>query len=290
MSDNFLSIGKKFSNLSSSKAVVLKIPYEMTTSFVSGCKDGPNSIINASAHVELYDEKYEVKPHIVGVSTQEVTGFTKNHDKNLRVIGNDFLKYYKKGKFVVGLGGEHSITIGIVNALSKVNKKFSIIQFDAHADLRSYYQKSHNSHACVMRRAMEKVPNAIQIGIRSIGEQEGSFIDRHKLNILWAYEMETMTSGEILERVFEAISNDDVYLTFDVDYFSLDIIRSTGTPEPGGPGWYKTLRVLEGIFKKYSVIGMDVVELIGNDEDATSAFSAALLVRKCLANKFFAKH
>ena len=110
---------------------------------------------------------------------------------------------------------------------------------------------------------------------------------KKKLNVLWAHEMESVSVDSILNEVFEKITTDDIYITFDVDYFPLDIVRSTGTPEPGGPGWYKTLDILEGLFKRYNVIGADVVELIGDTDDVPSFFAMALLVKKLLVYKFF---
>ena len=137
----FLSLGRKFTNQEKSKVAILSVPYEATTSFIRGCSKGPESIIETSSHVELFDEELKIKPHVVGISSHIVEELDNNHELNLKKIGNKFLDLYKKGKFVLSLGGEHSISIGIVNALSTVEKSISVIQFDAHADFRNYYQK-----------------------------------------------------------------------------------------------------------------------------------------------------
>ena len=145
------------------------------------------------------------------------------------------------------------------------------------------------SHACVMRNIFEFTSNIVQVGVRSLSQSEYNFARTHKINILWARDMEYLSTQQILERILNSLT-DRVYITFDVDYFSLDVISDTGTPEPGGPGWFKTLEILEGIFKHKEVIAMDVVELIGKQEDSFSAFSAALLIKKCLVYKFFRKN
>ena len=282
----FLSLGRKFINSEKSKAAILSVPYEATTSFIKGCSKGPESIIKASSHVELFDEELNTKPHVVGISSHIVENFNNNHELNLKKIGNKFLELYKKGKFVLSFGGEHSISIGIIDTLSTVEKKLSVIQFDAHADFRNYYQGSNYSHACTMRRIYEKVSSISQIGIRSLSNPEFNFVKKEKLNPIFAWEMESMGSQEIVERIRES-TVDNVYITFDVDYFSTEVIKDTGTPEPGGPSWYKTLRILKGIFECKNVVGMDIVELIGSYDSSYSSFSAALLARKCIGYKFF---
>jgi agmatinase len=287
---NFLSVGNKFKNLSNSKAVVLKVPYEMTTSYGLGSDKGPEAIVKASTYVELFDEELNVKPHTVGISTQQVTDFTSDHEKNLELIGKNYVKYLGKDRFVIALGGEHSITIGIVGELTKKVRDLSVVQFDAHTDLRNFYQKSNYSHACTMRRVYDMTPKIAQVGIRSFSESEFNFMKKKNLKPITAFDMENMKDDDLIDKTLGNLS-DNVYITFDVDYFALDIVSDTGTPEPGGPGWYKTLRLLRGIFEKKNVIGMDVVELVGrNDDDSSnvSAFSAALLVKKCITYKFFA--
>jgi len=282
----FLSLGRKFTNQEKSKAAILSVPYEATTSFIKGCSKGPESIIEASSHVELFDDELKIKPHVVGISSHIVGGLDNNHELNLKKIGNKFLDLYKKGKFVLSLGGEHSISIGIVDALSTTEKSISVIQFDAHADFRNYYQKSNFSHACTMRRIYEKVSSISQVGIRSLSNPEFNFMKKEKIEPIYAWEMETMDAESIIERVRRS-TGDNVYITFDVDYFSTEVIQDTGTPEPGGPGWYKTLKILKGIFECKNVVSMDIVELIGSDEPSSSSFSTALLARKCIGYKFF---
>lgn len=282
----FLSLGRKYTNLEKSKVAILSVPYEVTTSFIKGCSKGPESIIVASSHVELFDEELKVKPHVVGISSYTVGGFDNNHELNLKEIGSKFLDLYKKGKFVISLGGEHSISIGIVEALSTVQKNLSVIQFDAHSDLRNYYQKSNYSHACTMRRIYEKVSSVSQVGIRSLSNPEFNFMKKEKINPIFAWEMENMSSEEIVDRIKKS-TFENVYITFDVDYFSTEVIQDTGTPEPGGPGWYKTLKILKGIFECKNVVSMDIVELIGSDKPSYSSFSTALLARKCIGYRFF---
>lgn len=160
------------------------------------------------------------------------------------------------------------------------------MQFDAHADLRKYYGKSYLSHASVMRNILKFTSNIVQVGIRSLSEGEYNFARDQRLDILWAREMHCLSTSQILERILSSLTN-KVYITFDLDYFSLDVISDTGTPEPGGLGWFKTLDILEGVFKNTEVVGMDFVELISKQGYSSSAFSTALLIKKCLVYKFF---
>lgn len=283
---NFLDIPAKFDDLKTAKNVVLKIPYEQTVSYIEGAHRGPENLIEASAFVELFDEKFKVVPHLQGIATLEVEHLLGEHHENLLKIGENYLDYFSQEKFVIGVGGEHSVTIGILAKLyKKLGNTFSVLQFDAHTDLRQEFEGSEYSHACVMRRVSENLDNFVQVGIRSMCEEEYDFVESSAYtgNILFAQDIYEMSAEEIARHILSSLKHDAVYLTFDVDYFDLAVIRSTGTPEPGGPDWYKTLKILEIIFREKNVIGADVVELIGDEE--VSAFNAALLVKKLIVLK-----
>ncbi|HXK52448.1 MAG TPA: agmatinase [bacterium] len=279
-------MNKKYAQYKGSKACIISIPYEHTVSFMAGCDLGPSAVLHASANVELYDEELQFKPHIYGISHVDVADFSEDHDANLKYIGKEFLKHYKSGKFIVSVGGEHSITIGLLEGLKQVEEDVSIIQFDAHADLRSFYPPSKKSHACVMRRASEMFPNTLALGIRSMGEDAASYIKKNDYPILYAKDLFEMSDKEVQEYLSKVIRNKKVYITFDVDVFDASVVSLTGTPEPGGLGWYQTLRILKHIFKKYDVIAVDVVELIGRESPTKCAFNTALLIRKMLGYKF----
>lgn len=284
---DFLSIPKKFSDLHRAKNVILKIPYESAISYGGGCHLGPDAIVKASGYVELFDEEFNIKPHTSGISTESFSVFTEDHEQNLKKIGKEFVKYTQMGKFVIALGGEHSITIGIIQGLTKLYKNLSVIQFDAHADLRNYFQKSYYNHACTMRRVYEIVPRISSVGVRSFSESEFNFMRKKEINPISSRDVQNLPTAYILERMLDSIG-DDVYITFDIDYFSLALVRDTGTPEPGGPGWYKTLDILRSIFEHRNVVGMDVVELVGgkvNGSSDVSAFTTASLVKKCVVYK-----
>ncbi|MFZ5424745.1 MAG: agmatinase [Patescibacteria group bacterium] len=285
---DYLAIAKKFTNLGTAKSVILPIPYEATASYLSGSSKGPNSILEASAHVELFDEQLGYKPHVHGIHTAPpFSSYSADHEINLNMIGESYLKYFNMGKFVIALGGEHSVTIGILNEIAKKHK-FSLIQFDAHADLRNYYQGSYFSHACVARRALDVVSSVYQLGIRSMSEPEYKFLKSSKgsdkVKVTFAQDLQEIDTTVVLEELVD-FTLDDVYITFDVDYFSNNIVSSTGTPEPGGIDWFTTMEILNGIFKNKNVLGIDVVELIG-DTDTYSSFNVALLIRKMLGFKF----
>jgi len=284
---NFMSIGRKFSQLSSASFVVLRIPYEYNPSFGHGCKDGPAAIVNASKYVELFDDEMRIKPHTAGIATEAIVGFSSKHEDSLALIGDSFLDYYKKGKFVISLGGEHSITIGIINKLATVASDFSVIQFDAHLDFRNYYAGSTLNHACVMRRAFDVTASTFSIGIRSFSESEYKFSKTHNTPFILARDMVGMPLSVVIDRVINNTKK-DVYITFDVDCFDYSVIQNTGTPEPGGLGWFRTLSILRALFEHKNVLSMDVVELVGGVGTENSAFSAALLVKKCMAYKIAA--
>lgn len=285
---SFLKISKKYSTKETSQVAILGVPYEKTTSYVKGCASGPKAIVQASHYVELFDDEFHVIPHRLGIYTHMMKNFSISHEENLRRIGNTYKNLYQEGKFVIALGGEHSITYGIVNELLRTAPSLSIVHFDAHADLRSYYQGSKLSHACVMRRIYEKTDRIAHLGVRSFSSEEYSFMRKTDPNIIYGSDLQQTPLDDIFQQLSRTL-NDDIYITFDVDFFSSDIIPSTGTPEPGGIGWYKTLHILRVLFERYNVVGMDIVELIGNEHDKVSPFNAALLAKKCITYKHFAK-
>ena len=280
------AISKTYNQESKAKAAVLSVPYERTVSYFSGCASGPKAIVDASKYVELFDEELQAMPHKIGIMEASLEFGIESHEDALLKIGQSYSKYFLDGKFVVALGGEHSITIGIVRELAKHVPDFSVVHFDAHADLRNYYGGTMSSHACVMRRIHDLGISSTSLGIRSMSGSEHAFHRKVKTNILLASKMHHMCSEDILAEIADTtLSN--IYITFDVDYFSSDVIPYTGTPEPGGLPWYKTLEILKGLFSLRNVIGADIVELVGKSSDNVGCFNSALLLRKMLGYKFF---
>ncbi|HRC87771.1 MAG TPA: agmatinase, partial [Thermoanaerobaculia bacterium] len=188
-------------------------------------------------------------------------------------------RHLEAGKFLITLGGEHSLTLAPVRASRAVFGEIGVVQFDAHADLRADYQGTPFSHACVMRRIVEEGIPTAAVGLRSLSTPEAQFAAERRLPVLWAYQMEREPGrfAGLLEELPEK-----VYLTFDIDYFDPSLVPATGTPEPGGGFWYPTLELLKVLFARKQVVAMDVVELAPQEGSPASDFVAAKLIYKCL--------
>lgn len=279
---NFLGIETEYSTYSDSPALILPLPYEQTTSYGSGTKNGPQAILDASAYVELYDEELDGEVYRKGIHTVPGLNFTGDVDKDFDRITTAVQRYLDDDKFVVSLGGEHSISFPIFRAFNAHFENLSILQLDAHSDLRDSYEDSIYSHAAVMRRIFELNRHIVQIGIRSQCEEEAQFIREQRMNTHFAYEI---NQSGFKESMIEPLS-ENVYLTIDVDFFDPSVMPSTGTPEPGGFLWYETLNFLKKVFKKRNVVGFDVVELSPIKGLVHPDFFTAKLVYKLLAYKF----
>jgi len=285
--NNFCGLAKDFSDYKKSKAVILPVPYDGTRGWISGEKwkkfdsaKGPEAIISCSPNLEFYDDELDVISCEAGIHTLNAL---KTREKPELVIGEvytAFKKLIKDGKFPVMLGGEHSISSGAVKALKEKYSDLSVLQLDAHTDLRDSWEGTKYSHACVMARVIEICP-AVQVGIRARDYDEK---DINKENIFFAKDI--VDSDDWMDEAVDKLS-DNVYITFDLDAFDPSIMPSTGTPEPGGLQWYQTLRFLRKVFAKKNVVGFDVVELAPIDNMIAPDFLAAKLVYKIIGYKFF---
>jgi len=253
---HFLEIPKERTKFSSAKVVVIPVPYEETTSYGKGAKFGPKAILEASKIVEDYDIElgFEPQQKTGGIHTFPfITGKKDIHKK----VFNAIKRALSKDKFFVVLGGEHSISYGAVKATKEFYPNLSVLQFDAHADLRDSYLNNKHSHACIMRRISPMCP-FVQVGIRSQCLEEKEYIEEYSLEkkVFYAHEYDDSKTAKIVEHL-----TDNVYITFDVDCLDPSIMPSTGTPEPGGLLWYQVLKILRLVFKKRNVVGVDIVEL-----------------------------
>jgi agmatinase len=194
-------------------------------------------------------------------------------------------RYLAMGKMPVVLGGEHSVSIGAIRAYEKKYPRLSVVQLDAHADLRDSFEGTAYNHACIMRHFAGRIPT-LQIGIRSLSREEGEFIRERGLTVVPARDFvrRPQAALDLVDRL-----TDEIYLTIDVDYFDPAYVPGTGTPEPGGPGWYETLEFIRGLCRKRTVVGFDVNELRPLPGDAASDFLVAKLVYKVIAYRFFAE-
>ncbi len=277
-----------------SKAVVLPVPYDKTSSYGKGADKGPQALLAASPQLEFYDPEFDCETYTkYGLFTLPELKVGKLTPEKMAVaVGKKYSELLKDNKFVGMLGGEHSITPGIMPVLKKKYPKLSVLQWDAHGDLRDSYEGTKNSHACAMRRCYDHVDNIVQVGIRSICIEEAEFIKEKKIadNIFdpRRFGLDQAAKKKSIQEIVNKLS-DDVYITIDLDGFDPSILPATGTPEPGGLGWYDCLDLMKAIFEKKNVVGFDVLELAPIKGFPSSEFMAALLVYKLFNYKFFLK-
>ena len=253
------------------KIVVFPVPYSSTTYWKSGTKEGPQAIIDASRHLELYDIETKKDPSKEGIFTLEALEPSKNSpEETMARIKGVMDKLLQDGKFPVMLGGEHSITLGAVQAFKEKFADFSVLQIDAHTDLRDEFEGTKYHHGCVMRRVKDLGLSITQVGIRSMSEGEEAE------NVFLAPDVPV---DQIISTLKE-----NVYLTVDLDGLDPSIMPSTGTPEPGGLGWYQVLNLIKEVAKKRKIIGADVVELDPIPGLTAPDFLAAKLVYKIISN------
>lgn len=275
--NHFLEIDPGERRFSSSGVVILPVPYEGTTSYGKGTKNGPSAILKASQIVEDYDTELGFEPYkrVGGIHTASSLSFKKDpHQEVYRAVK----KILSADKFPLMLGGEHSITYGAVKAAKGFYPDLSVLQFDAHADLRDSYHGNKHSHACIMRRIRPMCP-AVQVGIRSQDREETGYIKEYgiKKSIFYAHEYDDSKIPSIIRGL-----TDNVYITVDVDGFDPSVVPATGTPEPGGLSWYQVLNVLREVFAKKNVVGADVVELAPKKDLHYADYTIAKLVYKMI--------
>jgi agmatinase len=261
------------------QVVILPIPYEQTTTYGTGTKEGPQAIIAASRHMELYDEELDFEAFRLGIHTlREIETVASGPQAMLERITEVTRDLLRRGKFVIGLGGEHTISFGLVRAFAERFPGLSVLQFDAHADLRDTYQGTPYNHASVLRRISELVP-AVQVGIRSLSREEADWVKARGKKLFYAAEV--LTSPAIATEIGDALT-DDVYITICLDGLDPSIMPAVGTPEPGGLGWYDVLRIVRRVAETRHVVGFDVVELFPMPGNIAPDFLAAKLVYKVL--------
>jgi agmatinase len=282
---NFLGIPDDEARYEDARGVVVPVPWEATVSYGAGTAKGPAAILDASRYVELYDEVLREEPYrkggihtapAVDVSGGDPVAF-------LGELESAAARLFADGKFPVFLGGEHSLTTAPVRAARDAFEDLSVLQFDAHADLRESYEGTPWSHAAVMRRVHELGVPAVPLGIRAVSVEEAEFIHDEGLPVFWSHRI--AHGEEWMDTVLNTLS-ETVYITFDVDFFDPSLIPATGTPEPGGGFWHETMRFLGYVFQDKNVVGMDVVELAPIDGLHAPDFVIARLVHRCLGYKF----
>lgn len=268
------------------RVAILPVPYEATTTYRQGCKAGPNAILEASHQVEYFDEELMKDSWPVGIYTHpmiavEREGETVSPTKMLTLTRQAIEKLTEDGKFVITLGGEHSITAGLVAGYKgSIDEPFTVVQIDAHGDLRHTYEDSIYNHACVMRRVVNMGLPTVQLGIRSLCQEEAVFIEENRLTVFMDRDI-AMDPGWI-GLAIASIKTQKVFLTIDLDGIDPAMMPGVGTPEPGGIGWYPLLSFLRQLFLSHQVIGCDVMELAPIKGSVVSEFIAAKLVYKLI--------
>ncbi len=263
-----------------SKVVILPVPYDGTSTWVKGSDKGPEALLEASANMELYDIETDSEVYKIGIFTAKPVKENKSPERMVQAVKKASLEYIRKEKFLVTVGGEHSVSIGVIQAHAQEYKNLSILQLDAHTDLRDSYEGSKNNHACVMARAKELCP-IVQVGIRSMDIGEKPNLDPQR--VFWAHKING--SNEWMDQAIDLLT-DNVYLTIDLDGFDPSIMPSTGTPEPGGMQWYQVLQLIKKLIERKNLVGFDIVELCPNKLEKSSDFLASKLLYKILSYKF----
>jgi agmatinase len=277
---HFGDLPEKYSTGENSRIVLIPVPYDRTSTWLKGADKGPAAIIEASAHMELYDIETDSEVYKKGIFTAEPVDCPELPEDMIDKVAEQVRKYLENYKFVVVVGGEHSVSLGPAEAHIKKYADTTVLQLDAHSDLRDEYEGSKYNHACVMARIAELCP-VVQVGIRSMDTSEKKALDKN--HVIFAREISTNKNW--IENVLPKLSK-NVYLTVDLDVFDPSIMPSTGTPEPGGLSWYDVLGLLRTVFDERNVIGFDVVELCPNKKNKAPDFLAAKLIYKLLSYKF----
>jgi agmatinase len=288
---NFLAIEEKYSSFDNSEIAILSAPYEHTVSYGGGTRFGPRGILDASAFVEFFDD--ELLRELCfekGISSIEPLDFNGKIDQEaLDLIENNVKKLINSGKFVVTLGGEHTISTAPIKAHFDSYPDMTLLHFDAHSDLRDTYEGSKYSHASFMRRVVEFFPvkKLVQVGIRAQCKEEYDYIKDNKINTFYANAIRRGIHGDRWQKKIADSLGDQIYVTFDVDYFDPSIMPSTGTPEPDGFLYSETLDIFREILKQgKQIIGFDVVELAPVEGLSHPDITTARLIYKLLNYSF----
>ena len=278
---NFLGLERKLSEYDSSKAAVLPIPYDGTVSYGAGTRNGPGAIIAASVQVETYDHDFKIEPCRIGIATLEEIGpeasgpetmMDKIEKVSKRILGD--------GKFLLSLGGEHSVSYPLLKAHKEKFPDISALHIDAHSDLRDTYQGSRYSHACVMSRISE-ICDFVSVGVRSFCDSESERRALQRGRIISSSDYDKNSISNILSML-----SSDVYITFDLDGLDPSVMPAVGTPEPGGFLWNEVIELLMTVGREKKIVGADVVELAPIPGLIYPDFTAARLAYKLISVAF----
>lgn len=276
----FLGLAPRYCDYARSRVAILPIPYDATASYQSGSRRGPDAIIAASQHVEHFDDELERESFRCGIATcppveANASGPAAMHED----IHKAARRIVKDGKLLIGLGGEHGVTSGLVRAVASKHRKLSILQIDAHLDLRDSYNGTEFSHASVMRRCLDYADTIVPVGIRSRDVSEQRFLRKAGIKPISAYRCHE--SDDWIDEALETLG-DKVYVTIDIDGFDPAYAPGTGTPEPGGLDWHQVTGLLKLVAAEKTIVGADVVEVLPLCGQVITEFLAAKLVYRLI--------
>ena len=278
MENTYAGIPVENATYENSKVVLVTVPYDGTSTWGKGADKGPELFLDASENMELYDIETDTEPYLQGVYMAGEVSEKSSPEKMVEAVYQKTKELVKdREKLFTLIGGEHSVSIGSIRAVGEEYHNLTVLQLDAHTDLRPEYHGSKNNHACAVFEANQK-HKLVQVGIRSMDAEEKQYLP-HK-RVFFAHEI--AKNDNWIKDVLDKVSG-NVYITIDLDAFDPSIAPSTGTPEPGGLQWYPTLKLLKKVFKKCNVVAFDIVELMDSPQAKPTAFLAAKLYYKMLA-------
>jgi len=277
---SFGAVSEEFCRYETSSIAILPVPYDGTSTWLKGSDRGPQALIDASANLELYDIETDSEVFKRRIVTMDPVSCPDDPEAMVTVVHERARSIIDDGKFIVGIGGEHTISVGLVRAVAEKFPNLTVLQFDAHADTRDEYEGSRYNHACVMSRIGEICPY-VQAGIRSMDSSELKRLNRD--HTFFAHEV--LNDSNVILKMLQALTQ-NVYITIDLDVFDVSVMPSTGTPEPGGLDWYTLLALIESVVREKNVVGMDVTELLPNPANRAPDFVAAKLVYRVLSMIF----
>lgn len=265
---------------SCSKIIIIPVPYDKTSTWMKGSDKGPDAVMEASVNLEFYDVETQTEVHQRGIHTIDPIEENRSPESMADAVCKKVTFLLDDNKFPVVVGGNHSVSIGSLKAFSARFNNLSVLQLDAHTDLRETYEGSGLNHACAMARARELAP-VVQVGIRSMSAEERDLADFGRIFFAHDLYYDKSLYGRAIEKLTE-----NVYVTIDLDVFDPALMPSTGTPEPGGPDYYELMHFLREVSSKKNIVGFDVVELCPSSQNKSPDFIAAKIIYQLLSYIF----
>jgi agmatinase len=268
---------------SGSEIIIVPVPYDETSTWMKGADKGPDAILEASVNLEFYDVETSSEAHLKGIFTMNPILQKETPEKLVEDVYYRILSLLADKKFPVVIGGNHTVSIGSIQACTEFYNDITVLQLDAHGDLRQEYEGSALNHACVMARASEFAP-IVQVGIRSMSADELPYAESDRIFYAHQLKYDKRLYGKAMEKL-----TDNVYITIDLDVFDPSLMPSTGTPEPGGPEYYEVIHFLRDVIRRKNVVGFDIVELCPSATNKAPDFVAAKIIYQLLSYRFALK-